>query len=94
MKLEEALKLKKRDVERASESYCAPQSVTKGREYELQRNAEPLYASDFSINHRKTKDPNEKPCNAILPIIDDDGQYKEVVYIGFEIVRKAGEGRE
>lgn len=92
MKLEEALKLKKGDIVKVSFSSVAPERLTEGKNYELQGNASPLYRSEllsslvfgFPLIKRS---PDELPCNANFPIIDDNGRLKEACYVGFEIAK-------
>lgn len=89
MKLENALKLTTGTELIATASFVAPEQVTKGKIYVLQGDARPLWPGRnvlAPISYEKIG-PNDQPCNASLPIIDDSGRAVYPTYVWFELVR-------
>ncbi len=92
MRLEEALKLRKGDFVRANISSSAPEVLTQGREYKLQKDARQL--SKYEILDGDSgilvvgRESDEQARDAVLPIVDDDGKLKEASYLCFEIAKR------
>lgn len=87
MRLEDALKLVKGTTLEATASWFGPEKVTKGKTYVMQSNTRPVWPGrGLDISYSKLG-ANDKPVNAELPIIDDEGRLVYPVYLAFKIVQ-------
>lgn len=86
MKLEDALGLKKGTTVIAQFSSCGPGRFTGDREYQLERDAVPLYVGAGFVPVRfKPLIIGQDPCNAYFYILDDRGNVVETTHCQFRL---------
>ena len=86
LSLEQTAELKKGTRVRANHT-MEGSGIVEGNIYPLAEDAIPLYSRRLSPGLREEKvHPHETPCNATLPIINDERVYIEAHYGFFELV--------